>query len=71
MSLADRLEALAGKATAGTWFTADLDQGMQIWSSAHQYIGATRDYTGNDAALIVELRNALPEIIAALRKDQP
>jgi hypothetical protein len=67
--LSDRLERLAKDATPGDWHTADLDQGMQIWSSVHQYIGATRDYTRNDAVLIVELRNALPIIITALRKD--
>jgi hypothetical protein len=66
--LSTLIERLAKDATPGSWHTADLDQGMQIWSSVHQYVGATRDYTGNDAALIVELRNAVETIIAVLKE---
>lgn len=68
--LADKLEALAKAATPGPWETYSLDQGVQVRSGS-DYLGETRDYTGNDAALIVELVNNLPALIRALReRDQ-
>lgn len=66
MTLLETLRALAPVVTPGEWIASDLDQSAQIWSSACGYVGETRDYHGNDATAIVTLRNALPELIAAL-----
>jgi len=101
MKLADRLEELAGKATAGPWknhggmlghkgdiFAPTAKQIQDCHHIARLYapkpdraplcdlevLGVTREairIIEANASLIVELRNALPEIIAALRKDQP
>ena len=88
-SLADKLEGLAEKATAGPWDAGD--EGAWIATNSPDIkLGRTHGYgCGNDfvaslndgeyheyydgaeqhanAALIVELRNALPTIITALR----
>jgi hypothetical protein len=92
--LADRLEALAGKATPGPLAVSEDpcdDQNYKVLVVMH---GPPRSFltwvmraehnwneaadgerriswkeAEANAALIVELRNALPEIIAALRKD--
>jgi hypothetical protein len=94
-SLADRLEALAGKATAGPWVALCGKSYTRIYTDTEKMLKCLRAQIGSvqiadiagpsdneirpwngerweaDAALIVELRNALPTIIAALRKDQP
>jgi len=89
--LADRLEELAGKATAGDLRTAQFEDdgwiecpvccgqgevdgkdycnidgkalGVQFYGIGHEF--------GTHEELWTLLINALPEIIAALRKDQP
>lgn len=63
----DEIERLLAAATPGDWRTEELDQGVQIWCGSY-YIGETRDYTGDDAALIVALRNSAPTLIAAARR---
>lgn len=71
-ALADRLEEMAAASTPGPWGASDFAL------SAHGISLATfhaSSFHGNglpqpqeaNAALIVELRNALPEILAALR----
>ena len=66
MTLSQTLRELAGKATRGPWHGTALDQCVQIYSDSFDYLGETRDYHGDDAALIVALRNNLPTILAAL-----
>ena len=63
----DELERLLAAATPGEWRTYALAQGMQIWRRSN-YIGETRDYTGDDAALIVAARNSLPAILTEIRE---
>jgi len=50
------LKALSDAATQGVWRTYSLDQRTQILSET--YVGETRDYHGDDAAMIVALVNA-------------
>jgi len=69
-AVAEALERLDALATPGPWRTTRLDQGIQIWSSKNSYVGETRDYGGDDADLIVALRNNLPTIIAALKAQR-
>ena len=75
MKLSQTLRELAGKATPGPWHGTVLDQGVQIYSDSFDYLGETRDYHGDDAALVVALRNHTPAILAALelqeRMDAP
>ena len=77
MSLADKLEGLGEKATAGPWTWTD-DNGPEFpkqWRIVPGVLladGASGTPGGDEidranAALIVELRNALPTIITALR----
>jgi hypothetical protein len=96
MGLADRLEALAGKATAGPWrigcqsgapspHLIDMgpppkapfvcfyegkttDSGMVFNARAVAHTDDPIDERDASVRLIVELRNALPEIVAALRE---
>ena len=63
----DEIERLLAAATPGDWHTDELDQGAQIWCGSY-YIGETRDYTGDDAALIVTLRNSAATLIATARR---
>lgn len=63
----DEIERLLAAATPGKWRTCALDQEAQIWCGSN-YIGKTRDYTGDDAALIVALHNSAPAMIAAIRE---
>lgn len=62
----DKLEALRAKATPGEWRVIKIEQESQIWSGT--YVGKTRDYQGDDAALIVAAVNALPALIARIRE---
>lgn len=63
----DELERLLAADTPGEWRPCELDQGVQIWCGS-KYIGETRDYTGDDAALIVAARNSLPAILTEIRE---
>lgn len=63
----DELERLLAAVTPGEWRPCELDQGVQIWCGRN-YIGETRDYTGDDAALIVAARDSLPAMIAEIRE---
>jgi hypothetical protein len=70
--LADRLEALAEKATPENWRVsgASLDGFLPIMAPGGIIVAMLSKLDANhanDATLIVELRNALPEIIAAVR----
>ena len=71
--LADELIALAEKATAGPWKANPYRGhiGSQVWAGepgpeTAKLILAEGDADDADAALIVALRNNLPEILAAL-----
>lgn len=63
----DEIERLLAAATPGEWRPCELDQGVQIWCGSN-YIGETRDYTGDDAALIVAARNSLPAMLTEIRE---
>lgn len=66
--LADRIEALDAKATAGEWLaprrTSVIGSGI-IAAPVGRMVGDIFEH--DNAALIVALRNAVPEILAALR----
>lgn len=63
----DEIERLLAAATPGEWRTCALDQETQIWCGRN-YIGVTRDYTGDDAALIVTLHNSAPAMLTEIRE---
>lgn len=69
--LADRIEALDAKATAGEWLaprrTSVIGSGI-IAAPVGRMVGDIFEH--DNAALIVALRNAVPEILAALRKAE-
>lgn len=71
-TLADELEALAEKATAGPW-SKDIGYSDCVVSNGNGgvLIYDEGGHTEHDAALIVALENNLDKIIAALRAREP
>jgi len=67
-ALADKLDELAMKATADTWYIVGYDDSHCLVDSDDDEppIAETVEY--RNAKLICELRNALPQITAALRE---
>lgn len=83
-NLIDKIERLSAAATPGEWHLQTGAIGINPWISAENWTRPNGSYVRGgcilnmvahdereqDAALIVALRNAVPEILAALRAQQ-